>query len=64
MVSQEPVLFDTTIADNIRFGFQAATEDDIERAAQKANAHEFISRLPLGYNTLVGESQCKDNGST
>ena len=49
------MLFDTTIAENIRFGHLAATTEEIERAAQKANAHDFISQLPMGYNTLVGE---------
>ena len=55
VVSQEPVLFDTTIAENIRFGKEDATMDDIYNAARKANAHDFIAQLPDGYNTLVGE---------
>ena len=55
LVSQEPVLFDTTIADNIRFGREEATQADIEKAAREANVHDFISSLPNGYNTLVGE---------
>lgn len=55
VVSQEPVLFDTTIAENIRFGKEDATMDDIHNAARKANAHDFIAQLPDGYNTLVGE---------
>ena len=55
VVSQEPVLFDTTIAENIRFGKEDATDEEIERAAKEANAHNFISQLPEGYNTQVGE---------
>ena len=55
LVSQEPVLFDTTIAENIRFGREEATQADIEKAAMEANAHDFISSLPSGYDTLVGE---------
>ncbi|KAL5517017.1 hypothetical protein EMCRGX_G002482 [Ephydatia muelleri] len=55
LVSQEPVLFDTTIAENIRFGRQDATLSDIEKAAREANVHDFIASLPNGYDTLVGE---------
>jgi len=55
VVSQEPVLFDTTIAENIRYGKEGATMEEIEAAAKNANAHNFISQLPDGYNTHVGE---------
>ena len=55
LVGQEPVLFDTTIAENIRFGREDATLADIEKAAREANAHNFITSLPDGYNTQVGE---------
>ena len=55
VVSQEPVLFATTIAENIRYGRDGVTEEEIEAAAKAANAHSFISELPDGYNTLVGE---------
>ena len=55
VVSQEPVLFDTTIAENIRYGREDATMDDIEKAAKAANAFAFISELPNGFNTNVGE---------
>ena len=55
VVSQEPVLFATTISENIRFGKEDATLKEIEAAAIAANAHSFISELPDGYNTLVGE---------
>ncbi|KAB0792571.1 hypothetical protein PPYR_14530 [Photinus pyralis] len=54
-VGQEPVLFGTTIAENIRYGNLSATDQDIEDAAKRANAHTFISSLPQRYNTLVGE---------
>ena len=55
VVSQEPVLFDTTIAENIRYGNENVTLDDIKKAARDANAHDFISKLPNGYDTLAGE---------
>ncbi|KAH8872625.1 Multidrug resistance protein 1 [Schistosoma japonicum] len=54
-VQQEPILFDGTIRENIRLGKLDATDEEIEEAAIKANAHQFIMRLPQGYNTLVGE---------
>lgn len=55
LVTQETVLFDDTVRNNIRYGSPRATEDDIIRAAQKAHAHEFIVRdLPDGYDTTVG----------
>ena len=49
------MLFDTTIAENIRYGKEDATLEDIMAAAKDANAHNFISELPNGYNTVVGE---------
>ncbi|XP_053569971.1 ATP-dependent translocase ABCB1 [Bombina bombina] len=55
VVSQEPVLFDTTIADNIRYGREDVTMEEIERATQEANAYNFIMKLPDTFNTLVGE---------
>jgi ATP-binding cassette subfamily B protein len=54
-VAQEPMLFATSIADNIRYGRKHATDAEVEAAARTANAHEFISRFPEGYHTLVGE---------
>jgi ATP-binding cassette subfamily B protein len=54
-VLQEPVLFSTTIAENIAYGRPGATERDIVAAATAAHAHEFISRLSGGYETQVGE---------
>ncbi|KAI5430327.1 ABC transporter B member 15 [Lathyrus oleraceus] len=55
LVSQEPALFATSIKENIMFGKEDATEDEIVEAAQICNAHDFISLLPSGYNTQVGE---------
>ena len=55
VVSQEPVLFNTTIAENIRYGKESATMAEIEAAAKNANAHNFIKQLPEGYETFVGE---------
>ena len=46
IVSQEPVLFDMSIADNIRMGKDDATQDEIKQAAINANAHDFITNLP------------------
>lgn len=62
MVGQEPVLFETTIAENIRYGYLDATEDEIEAAAKKANAHTFIRALPQGYSTLIGERGAQLSG--
>ena len=55
LVSQEPVLFSGTLAENIAYGKPGASMLEIEEAAKQANAHKFISRLPNGYQTLVGE---------
>ena len=62
VVSQEPVLFAATIAENIRYGKEDATQEEIERAAKAANAHSFISELPDGYNTLVGDRGAQLSG--
>lgn len=53
LVNQEPILFATTIKENILFGKDAATMDDVITAAKGANAHGFISKLPDGYETQV-----------
>ncbi|KAK7285015.1 hypothetical protein RJT34_19771 [Clitoria ternatea] len=55
VVPQEPCLFATTIYDNIAYGHESATEAEIIEAATLANAHKFISALPDGYKTFVGE---------
>ncbi|XP_076950101.1 ABC transporter B family member 1-like [Bidens hawaiensis] len=54
-VPQEPCLYGTTIYENIAYGHESATEAEIIEAATLANAHKFISSLPDGYNTFVGE---------
>jgi len=61
-VPQEPVLFHRTLKENIRYGRQDATDEEVVEAAKKAHCHEFISRLPLGYDTLVGERGVKLSG--
>ncbi|OQV12032.1 Multidrug resistance protein 1A [Hypsibius exemplaris] len=55
VVSQEPVLFSTTIGENIRYGRIGVTQEEIELAAKKANAHTFIMEQPKKYDTMVGE---------
>lgn len=55
LVQQEPALFSTTIFENIRYGNAEASEIEIMKAARAANAHNFISRMPEGYQTQVGE---------
>ncbi|KAL4646916.1 multidrug resistance protein 1-like isoform X1 [Arapaima gigas] len=62
IVSQEPVLFGTTIAENVRYGREDATDEDVERALREANAYEFISRLPDKLNTMVGERGAQLSG--
>lgn len=61
-VGQEPVLFDTTIAENIRYGYPEATKEEIENAARIANCHKFISKLPEGYETQVGQRGAQLSG--
>ncbi len=55
VVPQDIALFAETIAENIRYGAAAASDDDVERAARAAQAHEFIAALPEGYATRIGE---------
>ena len=55
VVLDEPFLFSISIAENIAYGKPDATYDEIELAARAANAHEFIERLPEGYDTVIGE---------
>ena len=55
MVAQDTLLFSASIAENIAFGRPDASQAEIERAARLAQAHEFIVKLPAGYNTVVGE---------
>jgi subfamily B ATP-binding cassette protein MsbA len=62
LVTQEPILFDESIADNIALGRRGATRDEIIAAAKAAAAHEFIMALPAGYDATVGESGLKLSG--
>jgi ATP-binding cassette subfamily B protein len=55
VVSDDPFLFSATVAENIAYARPDATAEEIERAARRAQAHEFIARLPEGYETRVGE---------
>ncbi|XP_055373170.1 ATP-dependent translocase ABCB1 [Condylostylus longicornis] len=61
-VGQEPVLFGTTVYENIRYGREDATREEIENAAKASNAHIFIKKLPKGYDTLVGERGAQLSG--
>ncbi|KAM3965254.1 ATP-dependent translocase ABCB1-like [Aphomia sociella] len=62
VVGQEPVLFNTTVRENIRYGREDATDAEIELCATQANAHTFIMKLPAGYDTLVGERGASMSG--
>jgi len=62
MVLQETILFSGTVADNIRFAKPHATDEEVIQAARMANAHEFIEKLPQGYDTPVGERGVKLSG--
>ena len=62
IVLQDVFLFHGTVRDNILFGNPEATEEEIIDAAKIANAHEFITQLPLGYDTLIGERGVKLSG--
>ena len=56
IVLQDPVLFAGTIADNLRYGRLDATDEEVEQAARAAHAHEFIARLPNGYQTEIAQA--------
>jgi len=62
VVPQDPALFHRTIAENISYARPQATEEEIALAARRARAHDFITRLPTGYQTLVGERGVKLSG--
>jgi ATP-binding cassette, subfamily B, bacterial MsbA len=62
IVTQEPILFNDTIAANIALGMQEASEDSIKEAAKVANAHHFITRKELGYQTNIGDRGSKLSG--
>lgn len=61
-VPQEPLLFHRSLIDNIAFGKPKASKTEVMAAARRAHAHEFIARLPEGYDTLVGERGVKLSG--
>jgi len=62
IVLQDPVLFQGTIADNLRYGRLDATQQEIEDAARAAHAHDFIARLPKGYDTPIAEAGASLSG--
>ena len=62
IVLQEPLLFSGSIADNIRYARLDATREEIVAAARAANAHDFVSRLPQGYETTLGERGARLSG--
>jgi ATP-binding cassette subfamily B protein/subfamily B ATP-binding cassette protein MsbA len=62
IVQQEVFLFDGSVSDNIAYGRRDATVAEVEDAAQRANAHEFISKLPEQYDTFIGERGVKLSG--
>jgi len=62
VVPQEPTLFGGTVRENIAYGREGATDAAVERAARVANAHEFITALPHGYDAIVGERGVKLSG--
>jgi ATP-binding cassette subfamily B protein len=55
VIPQDPFLFSTSVRENIAFGRADMTDADVEQAARLAQAHEFVERLPLGYDTVIGE---------
>lgn len=62
LVQQESFLFNESVFENIRYGHSQASLEEVERAAQAANAHGFISQLPQGYHTVVGERGVRLSG--
>ena len=62
VVSQQPVLFTNDVASNIRYGKPAASDDELIAAAKAAYAHEFIARLPQGYESFLGEQGVRLSG--
>ncbi len=62
MVFQDVVLFDDTVMENIRLGKHGATDEEVLAAAKAANCDEFVSKLPLGYDTPIGENGAKLSG--
>jgi len=61
-VPQDPILFHRTLLENIRYGKRDATEEEVKKAANMAHCDDFIEKLPMGYNTFVGERGIKLSG--
>jgi ABC-type multidrug transport system fused ATPase/permease subunit len=55
VISQDPFLFSATVRENITFGAPGLSDEEVERVARLAQAHEFVERLPVGYDTVIGE---------
>jgi len=62
IVSQHTILFNDTVRNNIAYGMSDASKEEIEEAARRANAHGFLSRMPEGYETVIGEQGLKLSG--
>jgi subfamily B ATP-binding cassette protein MsbA len=62
IVTQDPILFNETVHDNIAYGRPQASQKDVEQAARAAFAHDFIQRFPKGYDTFIGELGGKLSG--
>ena len=62
MVFQDVVLFDDTVMENIRLGRHGATDEEVQAAARAANCDEFVTKLPKGYDTPIGENGAKLSG--
>jgi subfamily B ATP-binding cassette protein MsbA len=62
LVTQDSILFNDTVRNNILLGKEGASQEEIEAAARVANAHEFIVQLPKGYDTNIGDSGNKLSG--
>jgi ABC-type multidrug transport system fused ATPase/permease subunit len=62
IVSQEAILFNDTVRNNITFGSEGISDEEVVAAAKAANAHDFISAMPEGYNTNIGDRGAKLSG--
>jgi len=59
IATQQPLLFDVSIRENISYGLKGISQDEIEASAGIASVHDFITRLPCGYDSLIGEDACR-----
>lgn len=62
VVFQDVTLFDDTVMENIRLGKRGATDEEVLAAARAANCDEFVSRMPEGYGTMIGENGARLSG--